>query len=167
MNTVVVYDSQYGNTEQLARTIADALRVFGSAQAIRVDAMQTRVLQEADLLLVGSPTQGFRPTPAIQSFLANLPSQSLRGRAVACFDTRFRGALWKISAAPQMVKQLRAMGIEPVVQPESFFVKTMKKEGPLLPAEAERAAEWAMGIHRQYKVRKAHSVTALAGGDGS
>lgn len=167
MNTVVVYDSQYGNTEQLAQTIADTLRVFGSAQAIRVDAIQANMLQGADLLLVGSPTQGFRPTLAIQSFLANLSSQSLRDLAVACFDTRFRGALWKISAAPQMVKQLRAMGIEPIVPPESFFVKTMKKEGPLLPGEVERAAEWAMGIHRQYEIRNAHSVTALAKGEGS
>ena len=167
MNTIVVYDSQYGNTEQLARTIADTLRIFGSAQAIRVDAMQPHMLQGVDLLLVGSPTQGFRPTPAIQSFLANLSSQLLRDRAVACFDTRFRGALWKISAAPWMVKQLRTMGIEPVVPPESFFVKTMKKEGPLLPAEAERAAGWAMGIHQQYEIRNSHSVTALAKGDGS
>jgi flavorubredoxin len=167
MNTVVVYDSQFGNTEQLARTIADTLRIFGSAQAIRIDAMQAHMLQGVDLLLIGSPTQGFRPTPAIQSFLANIPSQSLRERAVACFDTRFRGVLWKISAAPQMVKQLRAMGIEPVVPPESFFVKSMKKEGPLLPGEVERAARWAVGIQQQYERRKVQDVTALAGGDGS
>jgi len=28
MNTVVVYDSQYGNTERIAQAIADTLRAF-------------------------------------------------------------------------------------------------------------------------------------------
>lgn len=40
------------------------------------------------------------------------------------------------------------MGAEPVVPPESFFVKAMKKEGPLLTEEAERAATWALIIHQ-------------------
>ncbi len=35
------------------------------------------------------------------------------------------------------------MGVEPIIPPESFFVKTMKKEGPLLAGEVERAATWA------------------------
>lgn len=166
MNTVVVYYSQYGNTELIARIMADTLRTFGSAQAICVDLAHPVSLQGIDLLLVGSPTQGFRPTPAIESFLTNLSSQALRDVAVACFDTRFRGFLWKSSAAPRMVKQLRTMGVESMVPPESFFVKAMKKEGPLLPGEVERAVDWAMGIGQQYEIRKAHHVTSLAGGDG-
>ena len=48
-----------------------------------------------------------------------------------------------LSAAPAMAKQLRMMGVELVVSPESFFVKSMKKEGPLPPGEMERAASWA------------------------
>lgn len=31
MNTLVVYDSQYGNTERLAQVIADTLRASGQA----------------------------------------------------------------------------------------------------------------------------------------
>ncbi len=143
MNTLVVYDSQYGNTERIAQTIAGTLRAFGQAQAVRVDPAHPVSFQGVDLLIVGSPTQGFRPTPAIQSLLGNVSSQRFRGLAVACFDTRFRGPLWKSSAAPRMAKQLRSMGVEPIVPPESFFVKAMKKEGPLLAGEVERAATWA------------------------
>ncbi len=131
MNTVVVYDSQYGNTERIARVIADTLRAFGQAQAVRVDPAHPIEFQGVDLLILGCPTQGFRPTLAMQSFLGNVSPQSLSGLAVACFDTRFRGRLWKSSAAPWMAKQLRSMGVEPIVPPESFFVKAMKKEGPL------------------------------------
>ncbi len=143
MNTLVVYDSQFGNTERIAQAIADTLRAFGQARAVHVDPAHPIDFQGVNLLILGCPTQGFRPTPAMQSFIGNVSSQSLSGLAVACFDTRFRGALWKSSAAPRMVKQLRTMGIEPIVQPESFFVKAMKKEGPLLDGELERAAPWA------------------------
>ncbi len=155
MNIVVVYDSQYGNTERIAQAIAETLRAFGQTRAVRVDAARSVELRGVDLLILGSPTQGFRPTPAMQSFLATVSSQSLSGLAVACFDTRFRGTLWKSSAAPRMAKQLRALGIESLVPPESFFVKTMKKEGPLLTGEMERAAGWALSVHRQYAVRVA------------
>lgn len=167
MRSLIIYDSQFGNTERIAHAIADALRAFGSAQVIRVDPARPIALQEVDLLLVGSPTQGFRPTATIQSFLINLSSQSLSGLTFACFDTRFQGALWKSSAAPRMVKQLRSLGGEPMAPAESFFVKAMKKEGPLLPGEMERAASWAEGIHQQYEVRKGYRATVAAGGDRS
>ena len=143
MNTLVVYDSQFGNTERIAQTIAGTLRAFGLAQAVRVDPDRSFKLQEVDLLILGSPTQGFRPTAAMQSFLEKVSPTSSSGLAVACFDTRFRGLLWKSSAAPRMASQLRTMGVESIVPPESFFVKTMKKEGPLLAGEVERAATWA------------------------
>jgi flavodoxin len=156
MNTFVVYDSQYGNTERIAQAIADTLRAFGQAQAVRVDPAHPVSFQGVDLLILGSPTQGFRPTLAMQFLLGNLSSQALRGLAVACFDTRFRGRLWKSSAAPRMARQMRTMGVEPIIPPESFFVKAMKKEGPLLAGEVERAASWALGIHQQYKAQEAH-----------
>jgi flavodoxin len=158
MNTVVVYDSQYGNTERIAQAIADTLRAIGKVQAVRVDPAHPIELQGVDLLILGCPTQGFRPTLAMQSLLEKLSSQSLSGLAVACFDTRFRGWLWKSSAASYMDRQLRTMGVEPIVPPESFFVKAMKKEGPLLAGEGERAASWALGVHQQYEARAAHLV---------
>src|SRR5579884_381816 len=158
MNTLVIYDSQYGNTERIAQIIADTLRAFGQVQAVRVDPARPVELQGVDLLILGCPTQGFRPTLAMQALLEKLSSQSLSGLTVACFDTRFRGWLWKRSAAPHMNRQLRMVGVEPIVPPESFFVKAMKKEGPLLAGEVERAASWAVGVHQQYEARATHLV---------
>ncbi len=42
------------------------------------------------------------------------------------------------------------------VAPESFFVKAMKKEDSLEALEVERAASWALGVHRQYEAQAAH-----------
>jgi flavodoxin len=156
MNTVVVYDSQYGNTERITQAIADTLRPFGQARAVRVDPVHPVSLQEVDLLIVGCPTQGFRPTPAMQFLLENVSPALLGGLAVVCFDTRFRGRLWQRSAAVVMARQLRSLGVEPLVPPESFFVKAMKKEGPLLAGEVERAARWALGVHQRCEAQEAH-----------
>ena len=158
MNTLVVYDSQYGNTERIAQAIADALRAFGQAKAVRVDPARPVSLQGVDLLILGSPTQGLKPTPAIQSFLETVSFPPFHGPAVACFDTRFRGFMWKSSAAPHMASQLRARGMDLLIPPESFFVKFMRAEGPLLDGQVERAASWAQLLHDTYEASTAHLV---------
>ncbi len=66
---------------------------------------------------------------------------------------------WKRSAARHMVRLLRTKGVKPLVPPESFFVKAMKKEGPLEAAEAERAARWALSVRQQYEVSQPHLVS--------
>src|SRR5260370_16423160 len=90
MNTFIVYDSQFGNTERIAQAIADTLRAFGQASAVRVDPAHPVSFQGMDVLILGCPTQGMRPTPAMQSFLGNVSSHRLLPLAVACFYTLFR-----------------------------------------------------------------------------
>jgi len=51
------------------------------------------------------------------------------------------------------------MGVEPLVPPESFFVKAMKKEGPLIAGEMERAATWARMLGEKYEASQSHLVT--------
>jgi flavodoxin len=143
MNAVVVYDSHYGNTELIAQAIADTLCIYGPTTAIRLDPGHPVSLQGLDLLIVGCPTQGFRPTQVMTALLDRISPAAQRDLAVACFDTRFRGWLWQRSAARVMARQLQTKGVELLVPPESFFVKAMKKEGPLLPRELQRAHAWA------------------------
>ena len=145
MNTLVLYDSQYGDTQRIARAIADKLAEFGEARALRLDPRQPLQLQGVDLFILGCPTQGWRPTPAIQSFLEETSSEELRGLAGACFDTRFRLPPFMTgSAAKVMAGKLREKGVSLLVAPESFFVKGT--EGPLREGELERASTWARQI---------------------
>src|SRR5512139_452433 len=126
MNALVVYDSQFGNTEQIARTIAGALGQTGQARAVRVDNADPGDLQGVDLLVVGSPTQGWKPTAAMQTFLDRIPSGALTGRSAGSFDTRYRG-FFAGSAARGMAKSLGKQGYSLPLPAESFFVKG--KEG--------------------------------------
>jgi flavodoxin len=148
MNTLILYDSQFGNTGQIADRIADSLRAFGVARAVRVELAQPPEIRGAELLILGCPTQGWRPSPAMQSFLEHVSSDSLRGLAVACFDTRFQmPRLLTGSAAQVMAKKIREKGVSLLVPPESYFVKG--KQGPLRGGELDRAAAWARQLHRQ------------------
>jgi flavodoxin I len=152
MKALLVYDSTYGNTEGIARAIAAA--IAGEAKAIRVGEAKTEDIDSVDLLIVGSPTQGFQATKPIQVFIASIPASALKGKAVAAFDTRIQAAevgkalrqFMKIGgyAAPRIARALEKKGGNLAAPPEGFFV--VEKEGPLVEGELERAAAWAKGI---------------------
>ncbi len=147
MNTLVVYESQFGNTEKVAVAIAGALRAFGQAQAIPVDSAHPAGLQGVDMLVVGGPTQNRGATSGLRSFLATIPPKLLRNVKVACFDTRLRQPGWLVgSSAGALAKSLQQMGVAPVVPAESFLVSGQK--GPLMSGELERAAAWAQALGR-------------------
>ncbi len=144
MKTLVVYDSMYGNTEKIARAIAGA--ITGDVRVLRAGEVIPAELESVTLLIIGSPAQGGRPTPAIQDFLNELSEPNIKGTNVAAFDTRFSTSWVGIFgyAAGKIAEVLQKKGGNLLVPPEGFFVK--KKEGPLKEGEPERAAAWAKGI---------------------
>lgn len=154
MKALVVYDSAYGNTEEIAKAVGRALGE--DTRVERVGDADWDDLKQYELVIVGSPTQGGRPTPAVKAFLQNIPAGSLKGVEVSGFDTRidsqaqgfmlrtFMGFLGY--AAGRIARQLEAKGGRLVKQPHGFFVQG--KEGPLSEGELERAADWASSIAR-------------------
>jgi flavodoxin len=146
VKALVVYDSQYGNTEQVARAIAEAL----GGSAVRAGQASAGNVKEHELLVVGSPTQGGQPTAAVRAFLKAIPARGLEGVGVAAFDTRIAaqdsGLFLKLLmgvigyAAGKIEKSLVTKGGRRVAVAEGFIVTG--KEGPLGQGELERAAAW-------------------------
>ena len=141
MNALVVYDSIYGNTKAIAEAIGGAIP--GGTRVQSVSQVSDSELQSLDLLIVGAPTHGGRPTEAMQGFLDRIPAGAVHGTRVAVFDTRLTTKLVRIFgyAAPKIADSLRAKGAIAVGSPEGFFVKGRK--GPLTEGETECAARWA------------------------
>ena len=141
MKALVVYDSTYGNTEKIAQAIGQAL----AAEVRRVGQVSPSDLKGFDLVIIGSPTMGGRPTETIQALL-KAAGPALRGAKVAAFDTRLTSKWVRIFgyAAPRMANSLTEVGATLLGAPEGFFVRG--KEGPLQEGEIERAAAWAKGI---------------------
>ena len=152
MKALIVYDSLYGNTEKIAKAIGGA--ITGDVRVLRIGEANPSELESIDFLVVGSPTQGFRPTKLVQTFIESIPRDSLKGIDVAAFDTRMPAAdvgmglrlLMKMGgyAAPRMANALKKKGGNLAVPPEGFFVKD--KEGPLKKGELERAVNWSKAI---------------------
>ena len=151
MKVLVVYDSFFSNTEQVAKAIGKSLGSKNDVSVLQVKEDLPVQLNGLNLLIVGSPTRAFRPTKAIVDFIKKIPSNGLNGVKAAAFDTRisikdikssFLNVMVKLFgyAARPIAEKLKKKGGELIVSPEGFYVKDTK--GPLKDGELKRASEW-------------------------
>jgi flavodoxin len=152
VDALVVYDSAYGNTAR----VADAIRagLANNATAHVIADLDPRCLPRTDLLVVGSPTQGGKPTVAMQTWLERIPPTVLGRIGFAAFDTRLETHSYNVAlrlligmigfAAPRIARTLIAKGARQLAAPEGFIVTG--REGPLAAGEKERATAWAASL---------------------
>jgi flavodoxin len=155
MKALIVYDSVFGNTEEVAQAVGAALAPQAEVAVVRVGDVTPERLAGLDALFVGSPTRAFRPTPAVQKWLKSLAPHSLKGVKVAAFDTRLDVSKVSSRVLPHLVKlfgyaaepmaaRLVKKGGSQAMPPAGFFVEGL--EGPMKAGELERAAAWALQI---------------------
>jgi hypothetical protein len=157
MGAIVVYESMYGNTREVAEAIASGL---GDARVVPVHEAVSSV-GKADLLVVGGPTHihgltskrsrsaavenargSLEPDaadePGLRDWLAGLPR--VANAQAAAFDTRAHGSPVLTGAASHgIARRLRRHGYS-VLEIESFVVAGT--EGPLAEGELQRAGAW-------------------------
>ena len=154
MKTVVVYESHWGNTEAIARAIADG--IGPDAVVLTTDAAIGEAIGDADLIVAGAPVMALRlPTndtlaklgeddkeprpdvshPSMRDWLAGLPHGHGFG---AAFETRLR---WSPGGATGAIeKGLAAAGYRRLTPGRKFVVSGGK--GPLRAGELDEARVW-------------------------
>jgi flavodoxin len=160
MKALVAYESMFGNSEKVARAIAEGLGGFGEVTVRDVaTSVAGAVPYGVDLLVVGGPTHAFsmsrlstREDAIRQGAGQGLASRGLRewlegvaadldGLSFATFDTRVsRVRRLPGSAARSAARQLRRHHGRMIAPPESFFVNDVS--GPLDVDELDRARTW-------------------------
>jgi flavodoxin len=178
MKALVIYESMFGNTAEIAHAVARGLTT--SAE----DEVETRDVADLphasgegfDLVVAGGPTHAFsmtRPATREEAVKQGAPHQTTstglrewlaesglgrRTQLVATFDTKVSSARHLPgSAAKSAGRVLRRQGHAEVLHPESFWVD--KTPGPLLPGEIERAQAWGERLGLQTLGRlTAHEV---------
>lgn len=162
MRALVVYESMYGNTAQLAEAIGAALSAAYDVQVAEVGSAPGVLGDDLDLLVVGGPTHAFGMSrPATRTSAAKESARPLvsggigqrewlaglrleRGGHVACaaaaFDTRVGKSWVPGSAARAAEGRLRKRGFRIVAPAESFWV--VGTTGPLRDGELDRARAW-------------------------
>jgi flavodoxin I len=148
MKSLIIYDSVFGNTEKVALAMGEALGE--SVQVVKVSDVTPAHLADIDLLVIGSPTRGFRPTEAITNLLKNLPDDRLNEIPAAAFDTRIppesieSKVLRKVVTfggyADKKINQLLKRKGAALLPSAGFFVTA--SEGPLADGEIQRAKDW-------------------------
>lgn len=154
MKYLITYDSAYGNTAQIADIIGTSLKEFGKSSVKQIEEVTDKDVKHADLIVIGSPTQGGRPTGPTLQFIETLPAKVMRGKKIAVFDTRFDMNTQKFGlrilmrtigyAAAKMASAAKRRGWDVISDPKGFIVDDTK--GPLRDGEIERAAKWASDL---------------------
>jgi flavodoxin I len=118
----------------------------GEVKLLRVSDANASFINEIDLLIIGSPTHGGKPTKSIQDFVDKISRLDIKDKNIAIFDTRISNKLVGIFgyAGGKISSSLASKGCNIKGAPEGFFVKSSK--GPLKEGEIERAVNWARTI---------------------
>jgi len=158
MRALVVYESMFGNTEAVARAVADGLAEMHDVDLREVSQAPNAVMGRVDLIVVGGPTHAFslsRPATrasafdqggthghkevGIREWFGSLRRGS-QSEPIAVFDTRIEKARrLPGSAAAKAAKLAGHLGYAPAGR-QSFYVSDTS--GPLLPGELDRARAW-------------------------
>ena len=159
MKALIVVESMFGNSRQVADAVAEGLRRHMAVDVVAPAEAHAPLLDLVDLLVVGGPTHAFsmtrsntREDAVRQGAPASAAATGIRewierlhagphSELVATFDTRV-GKVRHLpgSAARSAAKALRKRGYRPVVPPESFYVGDVA--GPLFDGELDRARAW-------------------------
>lgn len=154
MRAIVVYESHWGNTAEVARAIAEG--IGPEAEALNTDEATATVVAEADLLVAGAPIMAFglpsdamvanvgkdpkAPVPgdishpSLRHWLEGLPPSKA---AAASFETKLR---WSPGGATGAIdERLERAGFRTIAS-QKFWVAT--PYGPLREGEVERARAW-------------------------
>ncbi len=166
MDAAVVYESMFGNSERVARAVAEGL-----GESVRVSVLDVtepgaspEALRHVGLVVAGGPTHALGMTrpmtraeavqratgtvsdraTGLREWVESIPRQD-ETRLAATFDTR----VTKVkplpgSAARGAAKVMRRAGFRLVVPPASFYVGDV--EGPLDDGELDRARAWGRGL---------------------
>ena len=168
MRAIVVYESMFGNTHEVAERIGDGLRPSFEVEVMSVADAIAAGAPVADLVVVGGPTHAhgmsrsasrsaaaeqaeqdpeldLEPDAAdagLRDWLRTLPRTDTS--LAAAFDTRVDGPQAITGHASKGIsKRLAKHGFRLLTDGESFLVD---RHNRLLDGEAERAQEWGEAV---------------------
>jgi hypothetical protein len=168
MRAVIVYESMFGATRQVADAIAEGLGGPGAATVVQVQDATPDVLATADLLVVGGPTHVHgMPRPRSRQAAAEMadkpekhltlePGATKPGLrewfdqmsaiylpASAAFDTRASGPAFLTGRASRRIsRSLERHGARLVGRPRSFLIANDQPA----PGQLDAARNWGRAL---------------------
>jgi flavodoxin len=117
MKSCVLYFSRTGNTKRMAEAISESTK----APVFAMTSSEPSVVEGFDLLIVGTPVEGFRPAKETMEFVERLPKTEGQKAIVFCTC-----ALWKGRTFGILKKELSRKGYDTILSTS----KKMKQDQP-------------------------------------
>lgn len=144
MKAIILYDSRFGNTEKVAKSLEIGLKAAGLIETVLCtntsDILSVNSLKEYDILCIGAPTENMSASKSMKEFIAKLKGTDLSGKYGFAFDTkldsRFSG-----SAAKYIEKELVNQGLRIIAPRESAIVFSIKERGAIVGARLKEGEE--------------------------
>ncbi len=136
MRVLISYDTLHGNTEQIARAIAERLESAGEVVVKKMEETGPDDVRSSDLVVAGCPVHAWNMSRGARAFVKALGRERFEGKRAAAFDTKFESR-FAGSAAKRLLREFGKRGFHTAAAPESFFVTGT--QGPLKEGEIERA----------------------------
>lgn len=180
MRSIVVYESMFGATHELAEAVGIGLAENSECVVVHASEVTDAQVEAADLVVVGGPTMGHTlsndqsrkaavgmvehpksgTTPLHLDELANAPGlrewfdrvSRYEGKAAAAFDTRVdMPTIVTGHASHGIAKRLKKHKFHLIVEPHSFLVD---REYRLLPEQPAAAQLWGRGLVTHVSARQ-------------
>jgi len=107
MKACVLYFSQTGNTRKFAEAISDSLKI---PAVFDMTATEPSVVNDYDVIILGTPVHGFNPSKGALAFVERLPEG--KGKKTILFCT-YR--LWKGRTFGRLKKEMEKKGYSTIL----------------------------------------------------
>ncbi|MFX1478090.1 MAG: flavodoxin family protein [Promethearchaeota archaeon] len=154
MKVLIVYATKYGNTEKVAKLIAEGITSTEDNEVIVNNVKDVKFKEEAfyDLILIGSPNHFGRHIGSIKKFINKLPTSQLKVNAYAVFDTYITADFEK--AVKKMEQQISELMPDLIKASSGLSIKvegTGTSKGPIVNDELPKCKEFGIKLVQEHK----------------
>ncbi|MEJ2251030.1 MAG: flavodoxin family protein [Candidatus Lokiarchaeota archaeon] len=145
MKVLITYDSKYGNTEKVAKLIAEGINSIDKNEVIVNNVKDVKLNEEElyDLIVIGSPNHFGRHVRSIKKFINKLPKSQLKLKDYAVFDTYIMTDFEK--AVKRMEKQISEVMPNLIKASPGLSIKvegTGTSKGPIVNEDLPKCKEF-------------------------
>ncbi|MCG7844509.1 MAG: hypothetical protein MIO90_03660 [Methanomassiliicoccales archaeon] len=154
MKCMVVYDSVYGNTKQVAEAIAEQINADGNEAVLVSLRENAKPALDGDVMFLGSPTRYFKMTPAAKDLVKSMKALGWKDQPIIMFDTMMgvpgdmaerNMGKWAVKgAAPKLRDLAKSEGLK--VQEAVLHIGVTGLKGPLTATGKEEAKRFTQQV---------------------
>jgi flavorubredoxin len=136
MKALLIYDSIFGNTENVAKALSSGMREKGiEVDCVRANAVEIGTLSNYDMIVIGGPTHKVGLSETMKTLTKQLKKADVKNKLAFAFDTRYNKR-FAGSAANRIEQRMKQYGMKVVMSHQSAIV--VGREGPLEDGTGEK-----------------------------